>query len=190
MVRRSCISWDITPCNPLKFNRRFGSISLPFSVPKRKLTIYLLAACFMLDCCLAYHSILMMDETSDCTPLYPKCLHSHCCENFKFNVVKDGFSIDCKIRYLFIHNDRSCVKLECTRTYHFIPSQFPTKLHAPITNLSILIGFVKLKVLSYARCSGNSWIIIAFFLLSFENVFLKMQDVNKVEKHLKTLILF
>jgi hypothetical protein len=50
------------------------------------------------------------------------------------------------------------------------------------TNLSILIGFVKLQVPWYVRRSRNHWIIIPLFLLSFENLFLKTQDVNKIEK--------
>jgi hypothetical protein len=48
-------------------------------------------------------------------------------------------------------------------------------------NLSILIGFVKVQVLSHVRSFGNTRIIITFSLLSLEKIFLKLQDVNKVE---------
>jgi hypothetical protein len=45
---KSFLFWDITPCSPLKFNRRFAETAL-------------LATCFTLFSCLAYSATLKME---------------------------------------------------------------------------------------------------------------------------------
>jgi hypothetical protein len=47
VVMKSTIFWDITPCSPLKVNRRFGELCLP--------------PAFTMVSCLAYYSALKMD---------------------------------------------------------------------------------------------------------------------------------
>jgi hypothetical protein len=53
---KSCVLWDITPCSPLKVNRRLG-------VTCRLHIQALLATCFTLVSCLACSSTLKMEAT-------------------------------------------------------------------------------------------------------------------------------
>jgi hypothetical protein len=54
------IFWDVIPCSTLNVNGSFGEAS-PSSVSKNKLSLRLLAHCFMLVSCLAYSSTLKVE---------------------------------------------------------------------------------------------------------------------------------
>jgi hypothetical protein len=61
---KSPIFWHITPCNPLKFNRRFGEIYRRHLQDRRKSQARNLhqaefATCSMLVSCLAYSTLKM-----------------------------------------------------------------------------------------------------------------------------------
>jgi hypothetical protein len=93
---------DITPCSPLKMNRRYGG-TYRLHLQNRRTSKAVFATCFMLVSFLAYSSILRMvatctSEMSDdcqCTTLHytleDRTRHNDGCENLRsYGVTKCG----------------------------------------------------------------------------------------------------
>jgi hypothetical protein len=72
---KSIIFWDITPCSPLKVNRRFGGTSPPSSGSNKPSKI-----------CSSETSVDFRRNTRRCIP-DDSTLHNHRCENLKSYVV-------------------------------------------------------------------------------------------------------
>jgi hypothetical protein len=121
VVLKSTIFWDITPCSPLKVNRRFGGIYC-LNLHRR---IALLASCFLVSC-LAYSSTLEMEAScsSEMSVDFQRSTRRYISEDS--TLVDNSSPLDCVLKSLNpVH----------TLTHYFFPR-------------SILIWFLYLNLVS------------------------------------------
>jgi hypothetical protein len=87
--------FEITPCIPLKINRRFGETYCLHRHEAGKQAA-LLAKCFMLISCLAYSSTMMMEATyySDMSVHFQRTTRLYIPEDRTFKELVTGFFVE------------------------------------------------------------------------------------------------